>query len=367
MISKLVVKIPEHKINDYSIIIGDDLQQKLLPYLKNKRIIIITDSRVKELYANKLKNFLDKNAFECNIITFKPGEKSKTQVTKTAIEKKMLNLSCDRNTMIIALGGGVVGDMAGFIAATYMRGISYINIPTTLLAMVDSSVGGKTAIDTKQGKNLIGAFWQPSAVLVDLDYLKTLPKNHYKNGLVEAIKIFLIADVKYFNYLEKNINKILSEDKTILQKIITRAIKLKAEIVSKDIKDNHTRMKLNFGHTIGHAIEHASHYKLLHGYAVGLGILIECRIAIMHGLLSREDYARIENILMLLDITNKLLKNIKVKSIMKSMQLDKKSVDHQSRFVLLKKVGQVSIENKMITHTVKDQVIKQAILEFMET
>src|SRR5579862_7344926 len=275
--TQIMMAIPAKKSMMYPIRVGMNLlssPEKWLPdSWEQKKLVIVTDDTVDHLYANHLLKQL-KNANPL-LFTFPAGEQSKSAEIKSKIEEKMIQANCDRDTLLIALGGGVVGDLAGFIAATYMRGISYIQVPTTLLAMVDSSVGGKTSINTPQGKNLIGAFWQPKTVVADIHCLKTLPEVHCVNGLIEAIKMFLTNDADYFHYVNTHLDRFFHKDEIVLQKIIERAVQIKVDIVSQDETEKNLRMTLNFGHTIGHALEKITGYAILHGFAVALGILIE--------------------------------------------------------------------------------------------
>ncbi|MBI5448319.1 MAG: 3-dehydroquinate synthase [Gammaproteobacteria bacterium] len=325
-------------------------------------VVIITDHAVKKRYVAPLKAILKKNNLNPLIISFSPGEKSKQIHTKCLIETRMLSHHCDRNTLIIALGGGVVSDLAGFVASTYLRGIPYINIPTTLLAMVDSSVGGKTGINTEQGKNLIGSFWQPHAVLIDPHYLKSLSKKQLINGLIESVKMFITSDSKSFDYFEKNIEKILSYDEKSIQSIIQRSIKIKSMIVKEDEKDTACRAILNLGHTLGHALESLSHYTLLHGYAVGYGLLVEAKISQLLGLLHDESYLRIESLLKKMNIHKSYLKQFNFNQLIKKMMMDKKSKKGKTHYVLLKEIGLVYQVKNRFAHPVDLTLIKQAYL-----
>jgi len=351
----LKVKLKKEVDDSYEIVMGCGLNiKKLVP--KANRYVVITDNNVKKLYGEKVAKNL-----KADLLSFPAGEKNKNRETKARLEDEMIKLGCGRDTLIIALGGGVVGDLAGFIAATYMRGIPYIQIPTTLLAMVDSSVGGKTAVDTAEGKNLIGVFCQPNKVLVDINYLDTLPKKQLINGLFEAIKMFLTHDKQMFNYTEKNLNKIINKDKEVLQKIIKQAVKIKAEVVQRDEKENNERMVLNFGHTIGHVIEKLSDYKLLHGYAVGLGILVEARMAELLNILSANNYESIKRLFKQLGIDDRKITG-KIENIIKVMNVDKKNNNGKSKFVLLKNIGEVSVANGSYAREVDLKIIKSALI-----
>ncbi len=254
-----------------------------------QKVVIITDHHVKKLYGDALLEKLLQRGFQAQLLSFRAGEKSKNSRVKERLEGEMLRHQCGRNTMIVALGGGVVGDLAGFVAATYMRGIPYIQIPTTLLAMVDSSIGGKTAINTIYGKNLIGAFWQPTAVIADLNFLTTLSQEQMINGLMEAIKIFLTNDRDQFFFVQEHLAQLLIPDLGLLEGVVIKAVEQKMALVHKDEKESGERMILNFGHTIGHAMEQVSQYKIMHGYAVGLGILVELKISELLGICSKTE------------------------------------------------------------------------------
>ena len=364
---KMLIKLPVSLPVTYPILVEAGLLQYpsvWLPYNLNfKKIVIITDNNIKKLYGDDLAKLLIKHGCNVLLLSFAPGEKSKNSLIKQKLEKKMFINQFDKNTLCLALGGGVVGDLTGFIAATYMRGIPYIQIPTSLLAMVDSSIGGKTGINTSDGKNLIGSFWQPKAVVVDLNCLKTLPQRHLVNGLIEIIKVFLIDDEKYFLYFQKNINKIKMGDEVVLNNLILRAIKIKARLVSQDEKENNQRKMLNFGHTIGHALEKISAYKMLHGEAVAFGILVESRISNLLGILNDEDYAGVVDMMFLLGFSFEKLRKINVNKVIQATQLDKKIKQGEVQYVLLKKIGQVHESKGAFVHPVVDDIVKQALYD----
>lgn len=254
-----------------------------------KNIIVITDSNVDHFIGNSfnLKNYkLYKYVIEA-------GEKSKNIETYYKIIRYLTSIKVDRHDLIIALGGGVVGDLAGFVASTYMRGVDYIQIPTSLLAMVDSSIGSKTAINTEDGKNLIGSFYNPRAVFIDFAYLKTLPQKEFLNGLSETIKASIIKDRKLFELIiESDLN-----NEEIIKKIVKRSIEIKKEIVERDLKETKERQVLNFGHTIGHALEKLSDYTLPHGYGVAIGMAMITRGYYNMGKTDERTYKRVEEIL----------------------------------------------------------------------
>lgn len=362
------VSIPEASASTYPIWIGANLLSDLglwMPANKS-RVVIITDYWVRDRYGLTLEEGLKKAGHRTLLLSFPPGEQSKNSQTKIELEERMLEASCDRNTLVIALGGGVVGDLAGFVAATYMRGIDFIQIPTTLLAMVDSSVGGKTAVNTPQGKNLIGAFWQPKAVVSDVLCLQTLPRKDFIHGLVEAIKIFLTSDVKSLNYLDENLNRVLDLDEDILVPLIHQAVQHKATVVEKDEKEASLRVILNLGHTIGHALENLADYRILHGHAVALGILVEAKIAELMGFLQREHYSFIKSLLERLNIFAYDLAAYDVDEIIQRTQSDKKTQAGLVHYVLLKGLGQVHSIHNQFAHPISDEIVRKAYLATLE-
>src|SRR5439155_3368814 len=252
------------------------LGARVRQHLHRKTCAIISDKRVAPLFAKHVKESLASAGFRPTLITIPAGEKSKMLQQASAICDQMIAAGLDRQSFVIGLGGGMIGDISGFVAAIYHRGIPHIQFPTTLLAMVDSSIGGKTAVDTRAGKNLIGAFHQPSLVIDDLDVLKTLPRREFNQGFAEIIKHTVIADAKMLRMLESW----KAGDLPALQRLIGRNIEIKSQIVAKDERDRTgERALLNFGHTVGHAIERAGNYsKFLHGEAVSLGIVAACTI-----------------------------------------------------------------------------------------
>ncbi|OGT46989.1 MAG: 3-dehydroquinate synthase [Gammaproteobacteria bacterium RIFCSPHIGHO2_12_FULL_41_15] len=368
MKSTLTVRIPAKEPVAYPIVIGSGVLEKISAELLNQhnQIVLITDNKVKKLYGDFLCRLLKNKGYKILLLSFSSGEKFKNKKTKDILEEQMLSHSCKRHTLILALGGGVVGDLAGFIAATYMRGIPYIQIPTTLLAMVDSSVGGKTGIDTSYGKNLIGAFWQPKAVIADIQCLSTLPKKQLVNGLIEAVKIFLTCSLTDFKYLQKNIDKILNYDAATLAMLVKKSIKIKADIVQQDEREENLRMVLNFGHTMGHALELVSDYKILHGYAVAYGILLETKVAELMGLLSPKNYNIIESLMKKLGIQAVDLNKFDIGQIIQASKLDKKASAKTVNYILLKDLGVIHLgKNGKVVHPVPATIIENAFVAIM--
>ena len=338
------IKVNLKQGNSYKVFIKAGISAEIPAHLKKlnlgSKYAIITDSKVEKLYALAFSRSLKKHGIVCEVFSFPEGESSKNLYTIETLAKKMLEKSFDRKDAIIALGGGVVGDIAGFLASIYMRGIPYIQIPTTLLAMVDSSIGGKTGVDLPEGKNLIGTFNQPKAVFIDSQFLKTLSPKQIRNGLSEVIKCSVIKDKKLFEFIEKNLEKILSLSQPELIKIIERSVSIKTEIVQKDEKENlGFRQLLNYGHTFGHAVERMSNYKLLHGYAISIGMVLANNLAVEKKLLKKVDAERIKNLLKGADLPILTLQ----KPTLKDITSDKKKEGDFINFVLPKKIGEAVI------------------------
>ena len=295
------------------------------------RFAIITHENIAELYGNPLLETLNAAGLNAALFTFPAGEKNKSRESKAAIEDQLLGQSFGRDSCIIALGGGIVTDFAGFVAATFARGIPYVSIPTSLLAMVDASVGGKTGVNTPFGKNLIGAIYQPRKVIIDPDTLKTLPFKNLSEGFVEMIKHGLVADAAYFSFLETHSKELLSLDFNLLNKAIFESCKIKKTIVEEDEREGGKRRLLNYGHTVGHALEKLTDYTLSHGEAVALGLLVE-------GQFSTIDIDRIRNILTLYGLPLQM-PSFSVEQLLNAMVLDKKSLKGKPRFVVLQEIG----------------------------
>lgn len=361
------VHIPERQAKSYPIYIEQDIISKISQVIEKHasttKCLIISDSIVSKTYGEKLKDNLLAAGYQVKLITFPAGETNKSAITKLQIEEEMFAFGCDRNTVCIALGGGVVGDMVGFTAATYMRGIRYIQVPTSLLAMIDSSVGGKTAINTSYGKNIIGAFWQPVAVVMDTDLLQSLPREHIINGFFEAIKIFLTLDKDHVLYSERNLESIISLDKLYLLPVLKRAVELKAHVVEVDEHERNLRMILNFGHTVGHALEKLSNYEVLHGYCIAYGMLAEAKIAVLLELLSVDDYNYIASLLARLGVDQHYFANLDVDTIIKYMRGDKKNTDLKIKLVLLNGIGSVKNIDNQVAFFVEEETIRAALIE----
>ena len=333
------------------------LGQRVRKYLRCETCAIVSDSNVGRLFANRIKRSLRSAGFEPILVTIPAGEKSKTLKQASAICEQMIAAGLDRKSFVVGLGGGVIGDISGFIAAIYHRGIPHIQIPTTLLAMVDSSIGGKTGVNTQDGKNLIGSVHQPSLIIDDLDVLKTLPRREFNQGFAEIIKHAIIADAKMFRQLQsweaRSPRRPLA-----LQSLIKRNIKIKSAIVAKDERDQTgERAVLNFGHTVGHAIERAGNYrKFLHGEALSLGIVAACTISIKRaGLLPRQRDAVVD-LLQRFKLPTKLPLHFPRNKIVSALKFDKKFEGGKIRFVVTRKIGAAHVSPNVTMGDIREAV-----------
>ncbi len=350
----LVLKNNDSKCDVFS---GRDLYDEIVTYargMKKSQNVIVTDSKVEELHGKRLLELLQKKGLNSFMISFPEGEKNKNRETKAKIEDEMFAHKCGRDALIIALGGGVTGDMAGFVAGTYMRGIPIIQVPTTTIAIADSSMGGKTAIDVPAGKNLIGVFHQPRAVFMDTELLKTLDARNYNSGLVEMIKHGMIKDIKFYDFVKENIDIILDykDEKydVVMEKIVMDNLMIKKDVVVEDQKESNLRKILNYGHTIGHAVEKLSNFDLFHGEAIAIGIAVEAFFAFKAGIMPQEDYLEQKQILERIGLDTKIPKEITTEKIIELTCLDKKARGGEPEFTLCSKNGQyATFENGNVT------------------
>jgi len=329
----------------YPILVGPGLLARLGSHCRRlglgDRCAVITDRHVAPLYGQAAVRSLAEAGFEATLITVPAGEKAKSLDQVQFCCDRLAAHRLERKSFIVALGGGVVGDLAGFVAASYLRGLALVQVPTTLLAQVDSSVGGKTGVNLRAGKNLVGAFWQPRLVLCDLDTLKTLPAREYSAGLAEVIKYGIIRDAALFRRLERNLGALLRLDQRELAAVVARCCAIKAEVVSQDETEGGLRAILNFGHTIGHAIEAVFDYgAYLHGEAISIGQILAARLSQAILGLSEVDVHRIENLLGRagLPVSVRLTAH-QYDQLQAAMRLDKKVADGQIRFVLTDALG----------------------------
>ncbi|HEY1663777.1 MAG TPA: 3-dehydroquinate synthase [Verrucomicrobiae bacterium] len=331
----------------YAIRVGNNLLARLGIECKRlglgRRCAIITDKNAGKYHSKTVFDSLAKAGFFPAFITIPVGEPAKSLRTMQACYDQLAAQRFERKSFIVALGGGVVGDLAGFVAATYLRGIPFVQVPTTLLAQVDSSVGGKTGVNLRAGKNLVGAFYQPRLVFCDLDTLKTLPDREYRAGLAEVIKYGIIYDAGLFARLERQLPEILKRDRKILAPIIARCCEIKAEVVSKDETEGGLRSILNFGHTIGHAIENSAGYgKYLHGEAISIGQIAAAKLSQKVLKLPNREVERIEDLFCRAGLPCSIrIKSSLRQKLFEAMRLDKKVSGGEIKFVLAKKIGKV--------------------------
>ena len=333
--------------DSYEIETGFELENKLIEDLQNglvgniKKFAVITDSIVKDLYATRILGLLNDAGFKADMFVFEAGEKSKVRKTKEEIEDAMLLKGFRRDCCIIAVGGGVVTDLAGFIAGTYGRGVPFINYATTLLAAADASVGGKTAVDTPLATNLIGLFNQPEKVYIDIATWKTLPKRQIYSGMSETIKHACLASSEFFNYLEQHMEQILGIEKDACVRIAEENCKIKYNVVMKDEKESGLREVLNLGHTVGRAIETVSDYRLLHGEAVAIGLVAEVHLSHKLGYMTEEEMNRVVALIEKAKLPVSIPDYINREDLVKKLYTDKKVRDGKLRFVVQKGIGNV--------------------------
>lgn len=326
----------------YPIHIGQNLianAELILPHLKRQHVAIVTNTTVAPLYLDKLTHTLQQAGVKVIPIILPDGEAYKNAETLNKIYDVLLQNRCERSTTLIALGGGVIGDLTGYAAATYLRGVPFIQIPTTLLSQVDSSVGGKTGINHPLGKNMIGAFYQPQVVLADIDTLNTLPPREFSAGMAEVIKYGLIRDAEFFDWLEAKIDALMALDEAAVSEAIYRSCQNKAEVVARDEHESGERALLNLGHTFGHAIENAMGYGVwLHGEAVAAGTMLAADLSLRMGWLTQAEVKRMHDLLTKAKLPLDAPK-LGVEKYLDLMQLDKKVADGKIRLILQQGIG----------------------------
>lgn len=350
-----------HTLKNCPIYVDDNIYENnfMLDKLKDQyeNYVLITDKHVANYYLTVIIDYFKKAGIKLLPIIIEPGEQSKCRQIKADIEDRLLTLKCSRNTCLMALGGGVVTDLSGFVAATYLRGIDIYYLPTSLMAMVDASIGGKTGINTAQGKNQLGTFTHPKAIFISLHHLTTLPHREYQYAFSEIIKLALIQSPKLFAQLQQN----PYNDKNSVHRLIYDSVQLKCDIVANDEKENGLRTLLNFGHTIGHALEQASDFILSHGAAVGWGIFVESYLSYKIGVLSEHDFKQIKQLLQHYQLLEPITPTIDQQEIEKALMYDKKNRQQKTRFVLLAAIGKASVKNNQYTHSVPDDLVKSLL------
>jgi len=308
------------------------------------RLGIITDSHVARLWGHRLHDLLVDAGIRTDVMVIDPGEASKQWGTLAQIFGWLLERRFDRGSGLIALGGGVVGDVTGFVASVYMRSIPYIQVPTTLLAQVDSSIGGKNGVDLPAGKNLIGTFYQPGRVYIDPSVLETLPRPEFQHGLAEVVKSAVVRDGEFFQFLEHHHDAVVSHDRKTLEEIISRCCRIKTEVVMADEHDRGRRRLLNFGHTVGHAIETHSGYTIPHGMAVSMGMAAETTLSTQTGELAAHDRAKILEVLERYGLPTQIPSRYKPDALLALMDSDKKTEDGQIALILPTEVGKAIVK-----------------------
>ena len=330
----------------YPIYIGSDVSldnELYSKHISSKKIALITNEQIADLYLSEISQTL--NAFDLKTLVLPEGETEKNLETVGKAVEFLSDNGIDRDSSIIAFGGGVIGDITGFVASSYMRGIKFLQVPTTLLAQVDSSVGGKTGVNINTGKNLIGSFYQPSAVIADTRYLNSLEPNRLSEGLAEVIKYGLIRDEDFFIWLSKNTNRISALESEVMTHLIERCCQIKAEIVSEDEREGSIRAILNYGHTFGHAIESLTDYGVYtHGEAVSIGMVMAASMAERMGMLSQADKKDITNLLESVNLPTEK-PDLNSNDFLESMKRDKKVQDGEIRLILLESIGRAIISN----------------------
>ena len=337
------VNLTKDRTASYEICIGYDILDRIAflvaKSLAQNRCCIVSDSCVGRMYGHAFREKIREMGIDAELIEFPAGETSKTMETIIAIAERLLALGVGRSAALIALGGGVVGDVTGFVASVYMRSLPYIQIPTTLVAQVDSSIGGKTGVNLPEGKNLIGTFYQPQGVFIDLKFLETLPREEFNSGMAEVVKCGIIDSEDLFSKMEKNIEAIRRRDTDFLFYLVEQSCRIKKGVVEVDEREQGLRRILNFGHTVGHALEAESGYAISHGNAVSLGMIAAARISERVCDFPPGERLRIENLIEEIGLACRIPADIGTGGILKRLQVDKKKKGGVVHFVLLRRLG----------------------------
>lgn len=354
-----ILKVRQNNQHIYDIVISQSLDDFSLHFSKlgydNRRICIVSDSNVAALYGQTLLDCMKDLCKEVYLYAFPAGEDNKTLDVVRDLYAFLIENHFDRKDCLVALGGGVVGDLTGYTAATYLRGIDFVQVPTSLLAMVDSSIGGKTGVDFETYKNMVGAFKMPRLVYMNLSFLKTLPEDHYFNGMAEIIKHGLIQDDDYFVYLLENMFEIIGHEPSVVEKMITQSCKIKRNIVEEDPTEQGIRAWLNFGHTLGHAVEKLKEFTMLHGQCVAVGMVCAAYLSYKKGYLAKEEYLEIRDVLVAFCLPVSV-EGLHAEEIVGMTKSDKKMDGNKIQFVLLKSVGEAIIDT-----TITDEELTEAL------
>lgn len=366
-----IFRVELKKIIDdsYDIECGYELETKLIADIQNglvgniHKFAVITDSVVKDLYAENIADLLEKAGFQSDLFVFEAGEKNKTRKTKEDIEDAMLKKGYRRDCCILAVGGGVVTDLAGFVAGTFGRGVPFINYATTLLAAADASVGGKTAVDTPLATNLIGLFYQPKKVYIDIAAWKTLPQRQISSGMAETIKHACLANRNFFSYLEDHIDDVWKFDKDVCEHIAEENCRIKYAVVMKDERENGLREILNLGHTVGRAIETVSDYRLLHGEALAIGMAAQVRLSGQLGYMTKIEQESVIRLFARAKLPVAIPSYINREDLIQKLYTDKKVKNGKLRFVIQKGIGEiVEFEDRMFATPIEEEIIREIIM-----
>ncbi len=345
----------------YTIDIGSGLLGQIGPIARQvvpaRRCAVISDQTVADLHAGTAVSSLEQAGYQVTLLPFPPGDASKSLATAERLYDGLAAAGIERTSLIVTLGGGVTGDLGGFVAATWLRGVPFIQVPTTLEADVDASVGGKVAVNHASGKNMIGAFYQPRRVVIDVACLRTLPKRELVAGLGESVKHGLIRDADFFAWHEQNADAILGGNETVLAELIERNCRIKASVIAADERESHLRAILNFGHTFGHAVESEMHYQLRHGECVSIGMMVACRIGQGRSKISPAEVTRIESLLVRLGLPTRIPAGISSAVLLDWMARDKKVKAGKIQFVLPRGIGQVYITDDVTEAELREAAV----------
>ncbi len=349
----------------YSIVVRSgilgDAAARISELCSPTRVLLLTHPKLADLYGRRLVKGLEAAGIQVATMLVPSGERSKTLKTVSRVYRALLEHRADRSSALIVLGGGVLGDVGGFAAATFLRGISFIQIPTTLLAQVDASIGGKTGVDLPQGKNLVGAFHQPRAVLIDTDTLGSLPARELRSGMAEVIKYGIICDKGLFDRLGKEMPRLLRRDSPALASVVVRSCQIKADVVSKDESELGLRAILNFGHTVGHALESVTEYRQFkHGEAISIGMVSAALVGEELGIAPRDITERIADLITAAGLPTAFPRNVSADDMIEAMSRDKKAVDGQFTFILTPRLGDTTIVRDVAPAVVRAAISRQS-------
>ncbi len=327
---------------------------------RGRAALVITDTNVGEIYAKDVLDSLSRAGMQVFLTTIPGGEQCKTLETTASLYNRLLDIRMDRSGILITLGGGVVGDIGGFVAATYLRGIDFVQVPTSLLAQVDASIGGKVGVDLPRGKNLVGSFYQPKRVLIDPDVLATLPRRELCCGLAELIKHGIIAGQELFDFIRKQTDLLLKLDRDVLEEAITRSCEIKASVVARDERESGLRAILNYGHTVGHGIEAATGFaRYSHGEAVAIGMVTAAIISEVKGIATPGIADEIASTLVSVELPVVMDRNIDIEQVIAAMSYDKKNIGGKLRFILPRRIGEVVVTEDVTGEDVRSALVEQ--------